>query len=1010
MKMDKQRWQQIETIYHAALERAPDERADFLADACADDSGLLREVEELLRYDGAEGSFMQDNALAVAAQALEPNELSQTDPQLFPGQGIGAYKILALLAAGGMGVVYRARDERLRREVAIKVLPASLAHDADRLRRFEQEAHATSALNHPNILTIYDIGAHEGAPFIVVELLEGAELRAQLESGALPARRALEYAQQITQGLAAAHEKGIIHRDLKPENLFVTKDGRVKILDFGLAKLRPPQPGVVDTYAPTQKRLTHPGVVMGTIGYMSPEQVRGQEVDARSDIFSLGVVLYEMVAGRPPFVGVNALEVIGEILKIEPVPLKSHAPEVPAELQRIVSKALRKDREERYQTVKDLMLDLKSLKQEVEIEARLKQFTKPESNESGKCAQTDEQVIVETARTAATDMAESRSTRTTSSAEYIVSEIKRHKVGVGIALAILVTVVAGLVFGFYKLIGQSQSPSKASGPVPRVVPFTSYPGNECCPSFSPDGNQIAFAWSGENGDNDDIYIKLIDAESRIRLTTNPAPDTSPAWSPDGRYIAFVRSSNSGSRIFLVPALGGAEQELYSVTSAGSEILPFLSWSPDGKQLAFSEKNSPREPYSIYLLSRDTLKKRKLTSPPARNFGDYDPAFSPDGKTLAFIRSPAINIGDIYLVSSDGGESRRLTFDNRNIVDSLAWTPDGREIVFISNRAVGFSFWRFPIVGGTPERLAAVGDNVLEPAISRQGNRLAYTQEKWDSNIWRFEISGSLGRKSSPTRLIASTHADTSPQYSPDGKRIVFDSDRSGSLEIWVCDSDGSNATQLTFFGGPDNGSPRWSPDGRQIAFDSIIEGQRDIYVITADGGKSRRLTMEPSIDVRPSWSQDAKWVYFGSNRSGDWQVWKMPAEGGQAVQVTKQGGREACESPDGVFVYYTKGSNATSLWRTPVAGGEEVQVLEQVFQARWAVVEQGIYFINLKAPPQAAIEFFSFATGRTVRIATLKKEIQFWTAGFSVSPDGRWILLVQADQSESDIMLMENFR
>src|SRR5262245_29870696 len=229
MKMDKQRWQQIETLYHGALERTPDERAAFLADACADDSDLSREVEELLRHDGTAGSFMQDNALAVAAQALDPNELSQTNPPLFPGQGIGAYTILALLGRGGMGVVYRARDERLRREVAIKVLPASFAHDADRLRRFEQEAHATSAINHPNILTIYDIGAHEEAPFIVAELLEGAELREQLEPGALPVRKALEYAQQIATGLAAAHEKGIVHRDLEPEHLFITTDGGAKV-------------------------------------------------------------------------------------------------------------------------------------------------------------------------------------------------------------------------------------------------------------------------------------------------------------------------------------------------------------------------------------------------------------------------------------------------------------------------------------------------------------------------------------------------------------------------------------------------------------------------------------------------------------------------------------------------------------------------------------------------------------------------------------------------------------
>src|SRR5215813_9723658 len=287
--MKPERWRQIEQLYHAALDREPDERAAFLAETCIDDSSLLREVEELLRYDGAAESFIQGNALAFEARRIDPEELSQTAPQLLPGQGIGAYKILALLGRGGMGVVYRARDERLRRDVAIKVLPASFANDADRLRRFEQEAHATSALNHPNILTIHDIGRQDGAPFIVAELLEGAELRAQLESGALPARRALEYAQQIAAGLAAAHEKGIVHRDLKPENLFVTKDGRVKILDFGLAKLRPPQPGVVDTGDPTQKRLTLPGALMGTVGYMSPEQVRGQETDHRSDIFAFGV-------------------------------------------------------------------------------------------------------------------------------------------------------------------------------------------------------------------------------------------------------------------------------------------------------------------------------------------------------------------------------------------------------------------------------------------------------------------------------------------------------------------------------------------------------------------------------------------------------------------------------------------------------------------------------------------------------------------------------------------------
>jgi serine/threonine protein kinase len=359
--MKPERWKRVEQLYHTALEREPDARGTFLAQACAGDEELRREVEELLRYDGAAESFMQDNAAAAAARELEPEELSQTTPQWLPGQHIGAYKILALLGRGGMGVVYRARDERLRRDVAIKVLPASLAHDADRLLRFRQEAQATSALNHPNILTIYDIGTHEGAPFIVAELLEGEELRKQLNEELLPVRTVIDYAQQIASGLAAAHAKGIVHRDLKPENLFVTKDGRVKILDFGLAKLRPPRADGADSQAPTQKKITEPGVVMGTVGYMSPEQVRGQETDHRSDIFSFGVILYEMLSGRRTFSGESAVEVMNAILKEDPPELSETNAKISPALDKIVRRCLEKKPERRFQTVSDLGFALEAL-------------------------------------------------------------------------------------------------------------------------------------------------------------------------------------------------------------------------------------------------------------------------------------------------------------------------------------------------------------------------------------------------------------------------------------------------------------------------------------------------------------------------------------------------------------------------------------------------------------------------------------------------------------------------
>jgi serine/threonine protein kinase len=347
---------------------------------------------------------------------------------LAAGTRFDHYEILAPLGAGGMGEVYRARDTRLDREVAIKVLPADFTSDADRLKRFEQEARATSALNHPNILTVYDVGAHEGAPYIVAELLDGEDLRAQLQGGALPVPKAIEYAQQIAAGLTAAHERGIIHRDLKPENLFVTKDGRVKILDFGLAKLKPQRlAGDVDSKAPTLRPLTGPETVLGTPSYMSPEQARGQELDARTDLFSLGVVCYEMIAGRSPFGGVNALEVISEILKSEPRPLSSHGAEIPSELQRIVGKALHKNPDERYQTARDLLNDLKDLKEELSFAARRARSDLTEGNEAAPTA--------------------GGVAATASSAKIILSEIRRHKLGVGMAIGLLLlTAAAGGYF------------------------------------------------------------------------------------------------------------------------------------------------------------------------------------------------------------------------------------------------------------------------------------------------------------------------------------------------------------------------------------------------------------------------------------------------------------------------------------------------------------------------------------------------------------------------------------
>lgn len=334
------------------------------------------------------------------------------------------------------------------------------------------------------------------------------------------------------------------------------------------------------------------------------------------------------------------------------------------------------------------------------------------------------------------------------------------------------------------------------------------------------------------------------------------------------------------------------------------------------------------------------------------------------------------------------------------------------------RGGGFSLWRVAVSGGMPERVAAIGQNSYSPAVSRQGNRLAYNVSFSDSNIWRFDRSdttgeAAAGRQNAATRLISSTRQDHSPQFSQDGKKVLFVSDRTGSDEIWVCESDGSQPAQLTFFDGPIGGTPRWSPDGQQILFDARLTGNSDIYVMSAEGGKPRSLTLEPSHDVMPSWSRDGLWVYFCSNRSGTFQIWKMAAAGGQAVQVTKQGGFEAFESPDGKLLYYTKGRGPGGIFQIPVAGGEERQVPELLsagYWRYWAVVNEGIYFVSPVPTARPAIKFFSFATRRVTQIGVLERDPLQGPPGLTVSPDGRWVLYSQADQSISDIMLVENFR
>ena len=624
--------------------------------------------------------------------------------------------------------------------------------------------------------------------------------REHIKREPLQSLEVLEIGIQVASALAAAHAADIIHRDIKPDNIMLRRDGLVKVVDFGIAKLGEQQETGSQTAA---LQVTAPGTVLGTAPYMSPEQIRGTSLDGRTDIWSLGVVLYQMVAGCLPFFGRTIPEMVAEILKTDPPSLTRYAPDTPAELERIVTKALCKDPEGRYQVVKDLQLDLKTLKQRLEFEAELERS-------GGRAAKSDEvrreqtePLVADAYSTqvvgAQTDSAISN-VRTSSSAEYMLSEIRRHKRSFTLALFVFITAIAVAGWWLYSSISLQ---SRSAGTAIEITPFTSFPGNESLPTFSPDGKRIAFTWSGGQGDNTDIYIKQIGTEDLQRLTTDSAPDIQPRWSPDGLYIAFLRQTADDYGLYLIPSIGGTERQLTKLS-----LLPPIrfdvsqvDWSPDGKWLAVSDRPSAREPFSIFMVDRDSGERRRLTSPGAEINGDLSPAVSPDGKTVAYRHFESGGVSEIYLVPVAGGEPRRLTFSDV-VKSSPAWTPDGRDILFLSESGGNIGLWRMPAAGGTPERVEAVGQAVTSFAISPQGESLAWTQTINDSNIWQVELSGAAlptGRKQSAKMLISSTKGDVASQFSPDGQRIVFASSRSGRIAIWISGSDGQRPMQVVSF-------------------------------------------------------------------------------------------------------------------------------------------------------------------------------------------------------------------
>jgi Tol biopolymer transport system component len=554
---------------------------------------------------------------------------------------------------------------------------------------------------------------------------------------------------------------------------------------------------------------------------------------------------------------------------------------------------------------------------------------------------------------------------------------------------------------------------RAAHPPARLMPLTTYPGIEGPPTLSPDGNQVAFERNG------DIFVKQVDGEALVQLTHTSPAETAPSWSPDARQIAFRRA---GEGIFVISPLGGGERKIAETNAP--LLLNSLAWTPDARSLVVSEMTSP-VCASLFVVSVPTGEKTRLTSPREPTIGDGWPAVSPDGATVAFARYSQDSSANVHVVPLAGGEPRPLTSDRASVF-GIAWSGPS-EVVFASDRSGTSRLWRVstgPASAGAVMPVASGGEDARFPAVSRPAGttaaRLAYQRFAANVDVRRVPIvdDASPRRSAEPSRpFIASTKSDDHPAYSPDGQKIAFVSRRSGSDEIWVCQSDASNPVRLTSMNGPIVVAPRWSPDGRQIAFFAATgaAGAYRAYLVAADGGTPVRLTKgEGAIEALPSWSRDGRWIYMTSGRSGSLQIWKTDVHGGEAVQLTHGGGAEAQESPDGTVIYYAKVPEAgPGLWSVSPDGRHETRMLDAVRFGYWAVLPAGIYFIDFEVPDGAArpVRFFDFRSRTITQVGSVEATVSWHnTPGFAISPDGRMLLYSSLESTDADLMLVDNFR
>src|SRR3989442_772483 len=743
----QQSWQRVTELFEQALERAPDKRLEFLKSACAGDDVLLREVESLLAQHDADTGFLESPAVAAVA-----DEIGVKGEQPRIGKQLGQYRIEALLGRGGMGEVYVAQD-KLGRKVALNLLTQRFAGDKSGIPRFQQEARTLLALNHPHIVTIHDIDQIEGVYYIASELVEGETLRQRLDDGDMPLQDVLEIAIQATMALTAAHEKGIVHRDIKPENIMIRRDGFVKVLDFGIAKLTENY-ATTESEAPTIKQVqTAKGMVIGTAPYMSPEQARGLKVDARTDIWSLGVVIYEAVAGRKPFSGDTTPDVINSVIEKTPPPLTRYASDVPEALEWIVSRALRKEKEARYQTANELLTDLRELRTKVQL-AKATASETPDRATSG---------------THATAASLTGAPPSTSSAEYVVNEIKRHKTVASVVVALLALVLAGVGYGIYKWTAKQSKPAPAfqSAKFKRLT--TS--GKASDAAISPDGKWVAHVKS--DAGQRSLWL-------RQEATTSDTQIVPPSWqnyygitfSKDGDYIYYVfgEPNNPATRaLYQVPALGGASRKVIG------QVESPVSLSPDGMRLAFV-RGSPTQTALVVANADGTGERQVAVRKLTNGYSTGGPSWSPDGKLLASTvtvgpPNEAVAGNIVVEVQVESGAERPITSQKWPPAGgSVAWLSDGSGLVVIAidPGTVSRQLWHISYPGGEVRKITNDLNNYNRLSLTADSSALVTVQTEGEMNLW-VAPQGDAGR----ARQISSGRSDGQAGLSgvPAGKKI-----------------------------------------------------------------------------------------------------------------------------------------------------------------------------------------------------------------------------------------------